>query len=396
MAKQFKLYISHLDAQIEGSAAIDLPAGPYALQDALEKARVTENDLLLLEMDSCRCGELGEWFNSRESGRDTVQVLHQLNALADRMESLDTWNIIALGGALRIEAAKNPEMQFIRLCDLADALQVYNFAGAANDRELGRFYVDNGFLPETENMPDSLIEKLDFQKIGREMREAEGGVYLDSVRGYLVQSEEILESHSGIDVTPPQPDYAALVYIGWPDCGDAEKMKLPASEEELSVILDNLGAQNFDFLAWRCFDCKIPALADAFSTCESIEEMNEAAWTLDGLSEMELSTCKALVEVMKPGNLAEAMSLMDQRNDYTLDQDVLSPADVGMSRLKTALPEDEITLLAPHVNLYAYGESAMKLYNMELTDYGGLERWDGQPVHAPQKEPAQEGGMELR
>ena len=290
MGKQFRLYISHLDAHIDGSAVLDLPAGPYALQDALEKAHVTENDVLLLEMDSCRCGEVGGCFNNRESGHDNVQTLYQLNSLADKMEGLDSWNIVALGGALRIETAKNPEMQVVRLCDLADALQVYNFANAANDRELGRFYVENGFLPETENMPESLIEKLDFQKIGREMREAEGGVYLDSVRGYLVQSEEITESHSGMDAAPPQPDYAALVYIGWPDCGDAEKMKLPASEEELNAILESLGVQSFEFLAWRCFDCKIPALADAFSTCESIEEMNEAAGTLEELSKMELFT----------------------------------------------------------------------------------------------------------
>ena len=395
MGKQFRLYISHLDAQVEGSASVDLPAGPYALLDALEKARVSENEPILLEMDSSRCDELAQWFNGRESGRDTVQDVYRLNAFAEQMQKLDSWNIVALGGALRIEAAKNTNMHLARLCDLADNLHLYNFANASDDEQLGKFYVENDFIPEMENAPDSVIEKLDFEKIGREMREVEGGVYLSGVQGYLVPSEDIPETHNGMDMTPPKPDYTVLLQIGWPDCGDSGMLRLPAAESELQTVLDEYGVSNWGSLVWRCADCKIPSMADTFSTCGNMAEINKAAKALDGLTGIELSTCKALISVMKPQDLTDALALIEVRHDYALERDIASPADVGMSRLQSALQQDEIELLAPHVNLYAYGQSAMKKYGMELTEYGGLDRWDGEPVQAPQEEQAQTGGMEM-
>ena len=193
-----------------------------------------------------------------------------------------------------------------------------------------------------------------------------------------------------------KPDYTILLEVGLPDCGDAELLKLPCSSEALRAIPDRFEASGWCDLTWRCADCKIPSLRDTISTCESILEINTTAEVLEELSGIELLTSKALVSVMKPQDLTDALALIEARNDYALERDIASPADVGMSRLQSALQQDEVELLAPHVNLYAYGESAMKLYGMELTEYGGLERWDGQPVHAPEEEQAQTGGMEMR
>lgn len=394
MGKQFRLYISHLDAHIEGSAAINLPAGPYGLRDALDKVRLSKDERVLLEMDSCRCPDLMEWFNGRESGHDTIQDIYRLNVLAEQMEKLEIWQMPILAGALRMEAREKPQLPLSRLCDLAEALDSYNFAGASDDEELGEFYVENGFLPELENVPESVLEKLDFEKIGREMRETEGGTFVE--HGYVVRSGDIPEKHKGLDLTPPEPEYTILLEVGLPDRGEPELLKLPCSSEALRAIPDRFEARGWCDLTWRCADCKIPSLRDTISTCESILEINTAAEVLEELSGIELLTSKALVSVMKPQDLTDALALIEARNDYALERDIASPADVGMSRLQSALQQDEIELLAPHVNLYSYGESAMKLYGMELTEYGGLERWDGQPVHAPEEEHAQTGGMEMR
>ena len=67
-----------------------------------------------------------------------------------------------------------------------------------------------------------------------------------------------------------------------------------------------------------------------------------------------------------------------------------------MSRLQSALQQDEIELLAPHVNLYSYGQSATEKYGMELTEYGGLERWDGESVLKQENDAPERGGMEMR
>lgn len=51
-----------------------------------------------------------------------------------------------------------------------------------NDFRLGRFYAKNGFIPEVEHVPDSVIELLDFEQLGRKTRIAEGGVYTERAR----------------------------------------------------------------------------------------------------------------------------------------------------------------------------------------------------------------------
>ena len=397
MDKQFTLYISHLDATEEGSAKLDLPAGPYAIRDALEKARVKEDDLLLLEMESCRCEELETWFGMRQSGMDQLPDIYWLNALAGQMEKMDTWNVEAFGGAIRIEAAKELDLPLERLYDIAGSLHLYNFAaGVTNDAKLGRFFVENEFIPETEELPESVLKLLDYGKIGREMREAEGGVFIESFHGYLVQGSDIPELHAELDVKPREPDYAVLLDVGYPECGDEEQLKLPASEEALNEYLRKIGAQSWDYLAWRCADCKIPAMADAFSTCESVAEMNEAAKKLDALSGAELLTCKAMAEIIGFQDLQDAVALMDVAEDYVLTPSYTSPIDVGKDRIRTAMDKSEAELIMPYVSLYSYGEKVMETYNMKLTDYGVLERADGQPIPGQVEQNAPErGGMEM-
>ena len=394
MGKQFRLYISHLDAHIEGSASLDMPTGPYEIQDALDKVRLAENEPVLLELEGCRCDELEDAFDHRDLPLDTSRDIYVLNALAEKMSAMDQQELETVGGLIRME--KDPErISAERFYDLMHSAECCHYVNVSNDYGLGKFYVENDFIPDLENVPESVIEKLDFARIGREMREAEGGVFLDEGMGYVVQHSDIIEAHKSLDSTLKKPDYTVLLEVGLPDRGEAELLKLPCSSEALRAILDRYEARGWCDLTWRCADCKIPSLRDTISTCESILEINTAAEVLKELSGIELLTSKALVSVMKPQDLTDALALIEARNDYALERDIASPADVGMSRLQSALQQDEIELLAPHVNLYAYGESAMKKYGMELTEYGGLERWDGQPVQAPQEEQAQAGGMEM-
>ena len=393
MAKQFTLYISHLDAHADGSAKLDMPAGPYGLRDALDKVRLSKSEGILLEMDSCRCPDLMEWFNGRESGHDTVQDIYRLNVLAEQMEKLEIWQMPILGGALRMEAKEKPELPLPRLCDLAEGIDSYNFVGFTDDKELGKFYVENGFLPELEKVPDSVIEKLDFEKIGREMREAEGGTFVE--HGYVVLSEDIPEKHKELDPAPPEPDYTVLLSVGYPDWGDDEMVKLPTSVEELNAVVDRFQARGWRDLTWRCADCKIPALADMISMCESIMEINMAAEVLNELSGLDLLTSKAMIAAMQPQDLADTMALIETRYEYALLQDISSPYDVGLSRLRSALPQEELELLLPHVNLYGYGESAMKRYPLAMTEYGGLDRFDGEPVLKQENDTPERGEMEM-
>ena len=66
---------------------------------------------------------------------------------------------------------------------------------ALNDRQLGRFYAENGFVPEVENLSDEAFNLLDFEQIGRKMRKGEDGTFversIDGPGGYVVRHSEL-------------------------------------------------------------------------------------------------------------------------------------------------------------------------------------------------------------
>lgn len=66
-----------------------------------------------------------------------------------------------------------------------------------------------------------------------------------------------------------------------------------------------------------------------------------------------------------------------------------------MSELTISLDEEEIKLLLPYLNLHQYGLAVIRQYNSVLTDYGLLERRDGQPI-LTNRDPVQTNEMEMK
>jgi hypothetical protein len=54
---------------------------------------------------------------------------------------------------------------------------------AGNDEELGRFYVENGFITELEGVPGKALEYIDYKKVGQNQREDENSVFTKN--GYV-------------------------------------------------------------------------------------------------------------------------------------------------------------------------------------------------------------------
>ena len=77
---------------------------------------------------------------------------------------------------------------------------------ARSDEDLGRFYVDNGFVPETEDLPEAVYALLDYAKIGKKMREGEGGVFLRYGSGYVTQVGDLKEEFKALELAPKAPD----------------------------------------------------------------------------------------------------------------------------------------------------------------------------------------------
>ena len=370
-----EVYLAHQDSGLnESYARLQLPASHYVLRDALEKAQLEPADEMLVGVMHCYA------FPYLEQYLEDVKDLMLLNALAARLSEMEPWQKDTFEGLLLMEAEKQEPVALSRLYDLAaNADKCVVLYAATNDRELGEFYAENDFLPELAEVPDSVMEILDYEKIGRKMRIGEGGVFLRHGSGYVTQVEEIAQAFSALDLELKAPDYAALLEVSVPDTERSEMLSLPCEKPELNAVLDRLEVNGWQKAAWRCADCRIPALADTFSLSDNMAIMNYAARMLSELSQEDTRKLKSLVRVTEVGDLEAAVSLMESLDDYQI-RDSSSTRELAKRFLSASMSEDEIDLLLPHLNSGSYCTAMAEQIGAVLTPYGLVERWDGLPV----------------
>lgn len=380
---------------------LELPATDYELLDALDKLRLRDRDTMSLEV--CEYYDFG--FLAPFLSDDPN--LYELNALSRRLSDLTDMQRTSFAGLLKTEIEKRDgDILIPRLIDLAYSADCCHVVGEAlNDSQLGRFYADNGFIPITEKVPDSIYELLDFEALGRKVRTEEGGVFVDrdtyGCCGYVTQHTDLVEVYKDMDLTPKVPPYTVLLELtkGWFNDSEYDNEKtvqlwFPSSPSAMDHALNELGAAMWSEVSFQCIDCRVPTLADAVSDANNVAEVNRFSQWLDNIAQEKLPAYKALLAATHCRDLQNAMTLMDAMDSYVFSPSFSSPEDVAKGELNITMAESNVKLLLPHVNLYAYGEALIQNQRASLTEYGLIERQDGQPIQSMEKLPSQ-GGMEM-
>ena len=375
----------------EAIAELTLPAMPWALQDAIERAHLDDGEPMYIDLADYTD------FPYLEPYLEDANDLYALNALTEKLAALEPWQMDALEGLVLMEKEKHEPFGLPRIFDLAaSAGECQVLYEATSDEVLGRFYVDNGFVPETEDLPEALYELLDYAKIGKEMRQGEGGVFLRYGSGYVTQVGDLKEEFKFLDLMPKAPKYSALLEVAVPDTDRQEKLSLPCGREGLDSLLDRLEVNGWSELSWRCADCRVPDLRDAFSMTDNILYANSAARQLAELSDEDVTKLKGLVKVLPVGALEDAMPLMDHLDEYGM-MDRRSPAELAQYILEDSLSEEDLALLLPHLDCKSYVGAVIQQSGAELTPYGVLYRSDGQPVICQEQKQSrmEHGRMEM-
>ena len=198
----FSVYLTPADYSKLAYAKLDLPASPWKLLDAMDKVRLPEGDSLYLEITDYRDFEV-----LRSSLVCSATNLLELNDLAERLSRLNEVQRIAFEGLVRVDFQKQESITLKRLRDLAESVDCCHVVeSVVSDGQLGRFYAENGFVPEVEGMSDAAFELLDFEKVGKMARMGECGVYVPSgisgLGGYVVQHSDL---KSAPEITLNQP-----------------------------------------------------------------------------------------------------------------------------------------------------------------------------------------------
>ena len=367
---------------------LELPADPYTILDAWERLRPAPDTRVEWEIEDY--GEFPVLFPGLQSG----EGFPALNALAERLTSLDSRQRTAFEGLVKLQDGRPMEPDaLITLSEQAKHCQVA--PEATDDASLGRVYAANGSIPEVKDVPDKVFELLDFQLLGRRIRQSAGGVF--TKQGYVVPDGNWKPTEGQEPrIAPEAPTgfFRLELRLG----EERAELTLPAGQE-LVEVRERMEAVGLPNCAVTAFHSRVPQLPAAWATPERLDTLNCLAIRLMVLAERDslaLIKYKAVLEVSSISSLEDAMALTERLDAYNLNWAAASPEDVARGELRRSMGEENADLLCWYLNLYGYGEALIQQYGGELTDYGLLTRADGQPVQKPL--PPQPGlnGMGMR
>ena len=393
MAKKvFAVYLAKEgNPNSDAYAKLDLPASPWELWDALEKVRLQTDDILYMEIEDYYA------FEFLAPHLDGLEIsLNELNDLAALLSALDEVQEVAFDGFLRMEVQNKVDTNggVITLQDLRDLAvsaktDCYHVVDAADDAQLGRFYAENGFVPELDGISDGVFEMLDFAGIGRMMRCSENGVFVNSL--YVLRDGELTTAPPVQKALPEKPGYLFRLTLGLhPDIGGnrTTELDLPASEEALAAAQEQLGTLNWENTVVLNYDGILPNAAFFADLPSELEAFNEFAKAVQDIPfpEKQLPKLKALLKQFEVRDIATAISLTEHLEDYILTPNLSSPQETAIDQIHFMTDDYSAKLLISHVNLYAYGCDIIKEDNATLTPYGLLHRADYQPMLTPVQE----------
>ena len=383
----------------ESYAKLDLPASPWEVVDALDKVRLNEGEQLYMEIEDY---DAFEYLSPHLDGLDIS--LNELNDLAALLSALDEVQEVAFEGLFSIEVQRKVNanggvitLQDLRNLAVSAKTDCYHVVDAADDAQLGRFYAENEFIPELDDVSNEVFEMLDFAGIGRMMRCSENGVFVNSL--YVLRDGELTTAPPVQKALPGKPGYLFRLTLGLhPDLEDDRTvtLELPASAEALREVQKQLGADGWEGAMVLDYDGIIPQAAEFADLPMELDAFNDFAEAVEAMPsrEKQIPKLKALLEHFEVTDLATAAGLAEHIGDYILTPEISSPQEAAIDELNFTMDAHSAELLLPHVNLFTYGNEIIKDDNAALTSYGMLHREDYQPMQTPVQE-TQEQAMTM-
>ena len=385
MSKIFSVYASN---GLHNYVELDLPASDYEMLDLMERLRLEPGNPPYLEILEYHA------FEFLEKCIAELPDVRQLNALAGKLSEInetDVRGMAAFEGLVGMEIRKKAlPISMSRLIDFAHSADCCHVVeDAATDCELGRLLAGNGFVSAAEKLSDAAFELLDFGKIGKEHREAEGGLF--TAFGYVEQLPEVQNISETTDFQPKRPPYTVLLNVAKLPIQERDmlQLRLPAPEEQLQEALDKLGAESWVEVAVSILDCPIPRLNHTLYLDGEAPQILELAQCLQHLDERgELTKYKAVLEVSNCMDLSKMVSLAGALDDYFFEPQTGSPEAVAREELSVIVNSQDVETLLPYVDLVRYGRALLERDQAVITEYGLLQR--EQTIEQPRL-----GGMEM-
>lgn len=359
-------------------ASLRLPTNNSEIKDAFHRARIINNEPYQI-VECVHMNGQGLDFNLCSSG------LEELNFLALRLSEMSEYDSIAFQGFTLMWDREPTIQDFINITYNLDNVHVIL---AQNDRELGKFYVDNDFIEAVNHLPSEyqkdLLEMLDYEKIGYDRRTQERGIFVGNY--YVVYDpahwNPVYDGvhHSEILKDPPCVFKLQLVKLdsnatSLPESESGVPLLLPATEQDILKALDQLSAPTLDECIILHYESSIPSLEQAFSFSEDIDKLNLLA---ERIREMEaageLPKFKAALELADCTDIDQVLDLTQNLGSYDFYPELSSPEDYVRQEFmeRYQIPQNDPVLKC--IRITGYDFSMMQNAHIIPTAYGIISR----------------------
>lgn len=392
MRKVCEVYLVSSASSDECGVELTFPVSQYEMMDAFEQIHTKSPGDVYWQVDEFYC------FDYLAPHLDESMSIFEFNSLTEQLSKLDERQETALEGLLQMQVDKHMQEssgiitvpELMMLASNVDRCHV--LADVHTNEDLGKFYADNDFLPELNDLPDSVYNLLDYAKIGKQMREDESGVF--TPHGYVVRTEEL----QPLPDYEPQRDINYMIRLTLMNHENEQKtavLDLPATEQRLLEVQEELDAPEWYDAQFTGCDAIVPQLNTMLTDVEDLPRINELAQSLQELKTSgQLTKFKAVVGATQCETLEDVFDRIEKLPQYCFETKIRDSDALVRDELEFVLGGKDADLIYKHLNREAYAEDVLKQYGAEITPYGMVNREDFGPLHEPIPEQQQEQAQE--
>lgn len=328
MSKQIKLEIAreNPEARCWIYSDLQLPAEKHELNDALQRARITEQNTPY-EISIYECEAL-PLLPFRRLDSPTID---EMNFLAKRLDGLNEEEKLVLQ-AVASKVLKYGEDEIVSVKDLINLTygldEVSIISNISNPYELGKFTIENDLNSDVESIPEDAVYLLDKEKIGRLQQKNDNGVFVNGK--YIIAGEYALrEVYDGknlpLSAEEDMSDYMFKLEVTKPPEGDnlnelesmAEWLTLPCERAKADELANKLGLDKIEDGVYIGFNSTVPQIdADNFGDMHNFDKLNSLSELMLQLTPSDQVKFKAVLSAEEPDYIDKIFDVARSLEQY--------------------------------------------------------------------------------
>ena len=362
-----------------------LPATAMQIEDALQKARITDGYDDMTDISIINCPYLPELTDTRLDGAN----IKELNLFAKRMAILSKYELFALNGIFLYQNARGEYDNGISLKDLINLTygldSVPVVVDISTDKEIGEFVIENDLNEEIVKMSDSAVELLDRATVGKQHREAECGEFVAGCyvatavyqfpQEYTGATEEQLKFENTIVFALDVAE--APVNDSMENAESAETIYLPIPKSLANGIAKSHNESCIEDCVYYGFESAIKGIdGQIFGDMQDFDKLNDIAERYLSYSQTDKVKFKAVIESEEPKSLNEITDIAENLHRYKHSYYADTAEAFAKDYLAHNLPKGFDMNFFRQTNLTQLGKTLAERLGAAFTEYGVISARD--------------------